>query len=438
MSSQDTKSILIVDDEKDITDLITDILSDSKAGYQISVANSFENAKSLIENRNFSVALLDIWLDDQDDGIKLLELIKRKDKNTQVIMISGHGNIRIALKSVRIGAFDYLEKPFKSSKLRILVKNAIEFGKMTNILSREDRIEERYSEIIGSSDVILEAKKLIDQASRDETRVLLLGEPGTAKKNIARYIHKNSKYRDGFFNFITPHANNSRFLLPNQPEGTLYFEEIGKFSLDFQENLLEFLNESQFNSDGSGAVHQFKIITSTSQDLDELINKNQFNHDLYLRIKTAEIKIPPLRKRVSDIGALCESFINYFVDLKNLPRISLKKNAIYKLQNYEWPGNLDQLKSVIEWIMINNNQDGAEVDANKIILDAFHGKGFSLEKTFAMDLKEARDEFEKQYLSFHLKKNNFSVTKTAEDVGMDRSALHRKLKNLGVTCEDFV
>jgi two-component system nitrogen regulation response regulator NtrX len=436
----DTYSILLVDDEKDITDLIQDILHEKNSNYHITIANSFKDAEILINKFFFDTILLDIWLHNQNDGVELLKAIRERNKNTQVIMISGHGNIKIALQCIRIGAYDYLEKPFKSDKLRIVVKNALEVAQMKKTLSAQELLNDKFTKIVGKSKAISHIRILADEASSNNSRVFINGGGGLGKKLIGRYIHKKSHYKNDQFIVINSSnsiVNGNFRMLYHEFKGTVFLEEITNFPLHFQKSLLDFINSSQFHNSGK---QEFRIITSNSRNIQETIKAGFFNQDLFNRLNAVTINVPALCNRIEDIPELCKFFINYFVELNHLSFKEFTEDAIYKLQQYDWPGNVTQLKSIIEWILMNNNHLKAQnIDSSRIAMNIFDNNvnNFDTQKILQLQLKDARDEFEKYYLLFHLKRYSLSITKTADYIKMDRSALHRKLKSLRVDCEDL-
>ena len=440
----DTYSILLVDDEKDITDLIQDILHERNSNYHITIANSFKEAEILINKKNFDAALLDIWLHNQNDGVELLKAIREKNKNTQVIMISGHGNIKIALQCIRIGAYDYIEKPFKSDKLRIIVKNALEIAQIKKDLSAQELLNDKFTQIIGKSKAISHIRTIADEAANNNSRVFINGANGVGKKLIGKYIHKKSHYKNEQFIVINSSSSivNGNFgMLYHEFKGTIFLDEITNFPLHFQKSLLDFINSNQFqNQFHTSGQQEFRIITSNSRNIQETIKAGFFNQDLFHRLNAVTINVPSLCNRIEDIPELCKFFINYFVESNHLLFKEFTEDAIYKLQQYDWPGNVAQLKSIIEWILMNNNHlKSQKIDSSKIAINIFDNSSnnFDTQKILQLPLKEARDEFEKYYLLFHLKRHSLSITKTADYIKMDRSALYRKLKGLGVDFEDL-
>ena len=422
--------ILIVDDENDIALLIKDILSDDD--HEIFVANEKESALEILSTQNIDLALLDIWLENQNDGVELLKIIKNKNSLTQVIMISGHGNIQIATDTLKLGAYDYIEKPFDSKRLKVLVRNALESQKLKKIIESRDSLSEKFIEIVGTSRIMQNVRNLSNEASKNESRVFLYGEIGVGKKLVSRYIHKNSIHANENFTLInasnTSIIHNISEFLENY-YGTIFFDEITNFPIYFQKSLLSFINNNHKN--------KFRIISSSSQK--NLKDESLFDQELLSRLAITNINIPPLSERISDMNDLCEYFMNYFVEFSQVKRKTFSEDAINKLQTYEWSGNVEQLKKTIEWILLYYNYENCdEIDARMLspeILNKINKNAFNIEKILSMNLKDAREEFEKYYLSMQIKKNNYSVTRTAETIDMDRSALHRKLKNLNLECE---
>ncbi len=433
-------NILLVDDERDITDLIQEILYERNSNYNITIANSFKDAETLIMNKSFDLALLDIWINNQNDGIDLLKIIKEKSKATQVVMISGHGNIKVAVQCIKIGAYDYIEKPFKSDKLRIIAKNALEIFSMKKAVYAQELLDNKFTQIVGKSKIMTQIREIADECAGNSSRVFINGGSGTGKKLIAHYIHKKSQYKNEPFNIINISSSiiNWNFgALYQVFRGTLFLEDITNFPLHFQKSLLDFINSNQFNSKGQ---QEFRIITSNSQNIQETIKAGFFSQDLFNRLNAVTINVPALKSRIEDIPELCRFFINYFVESNSLLFKEFTDDAMYKLQTYDWPGNVAQLKLVIEWIMMNNNHSKLKkIDASKITTNIFsnNASNFDIQKILPFPLKEARDEFEKYYLLFHLRRNSLSISKTAEHIKIDRSSLHRKLKGLGIDFEDL-
>jgi two-component system nitrogen regulation response regulator NtrX len=426
-------TILIVDDENDISTLIKDILSDEN--YEILISNNKKNTIDVLSKNHVNLVLLDIWLENQNDGLDLLKIIKSKNSSIQVIMISGHGNIQIATETLKLGAYDYIEKPFNSKKLKILVKNALEYQKLKNIVESKDFLSQKFIEIIGSSKAIQNVRNFSIEMSKNESRVLLLGEIGVGKKLIGRYIHKNSIHVNENFTIINSSdvsiINNIGQFLENY-HGTIFFDEIMNFPVYFQKSLLSFINNNLYSN-------KFRIISSSSKKIDNLIESNLFDNELFERLSIAQINIPSLNERISDIKELCKYFVDYFVEFSQVNRKIFTDDAINKLQTYDWSGNIEQLKKIIEWLLIyyNYNEDD-KIDSQMLspeIFNKINDNIFNVEKVLSMNLKDAREEFEKYYISMQIKKNNFSVTKTAEKIDMDRSALHRKLKSLNLENE---
>ena len=424
--------ILIVDDELDIALLMKDILSDDD--YNIMIANKKEDALEILSKHQIDLVLLDIWLENQNDGIELLKIIKNKNSSIQVVMISGHGNIQVATDALKLGAYDYIEKPFNSKKLKMLVKNAIEYQKLKNIIENKDPLSKKFIQIIGSSKIIQNIRNLAIEASKNESRVFIYGEIGVGKKLISRYIHKHSIHAKENFTIInssdTSIINNISQFLENY-YGTVLFNEIADFPMYFQKSLLGFINNNYKN--------KFRIISSSSKKNDDLTDESLFDQELLARLSTTKINLPNLCERISDIKELCEYFVDYFIEFSHVARKIFTEDAINKLQTYEWGGNIEQLKKTIEWLLIYYNyEDSSEINARMLspeISNKINKNVFNVEKILSMNLKDAREEFEKYYLAMQIKKNNFSVTKTAEKIDMDRSALHRKLKNLNLEYE---
>ena len=423
--------ILIVDDEKEITALLREIILEINPEYDVIVANNYHNAKRLISEKRIDIALLDIWLENQSDGIELLKLLKIENPDSQAIMISGHGNISAALQSVKIGALDYIEKPIRSARLKIAVNNALNVLKLKNFVSKNEETENQFLEIVGKSKFSNELRSLSSELSSDNRRVFITGEQGTGKNFLAKYIHKLSKQKK--FLTITRDlydSHRSEFL-ENGFNGTIYLKEVTDFPKNYQIELLQLINSSNQNNT--------RIISSTNKNIEYATNAGFFDSELYLRLNTVKINMQNLNNRIEDIPDFCDFFVNYFVKINNSRAKHFSESAIYRLQNYQWHENIAQLKNVIEWILsAYSHKDSAEIiEPDMLSPTILHKNIFNVERILPMLLKDARDEFEKYYLIFHLKRNNSSITKTAEAVGLDRSSLHRKLKGLGIECENL-
>ena len=445
------KKILIIDDEKDIRILLSSILKDE--GYITILAGSVKDAETVIENEVFDLVLLDISLDNKSkDGIYLLKKIKKKHKELPVIMISGHATIQQAIDSVRLGAFEFLEKPFNTDRLLNFVNRAFENIELKKENKKLNSLFFDTYEIIGESKEIKKINELVERISSGDTRVVISGPSGSGKELIARTIHKHSERKD--YPFL---VCNGALLEPSNFDielfgvekkdgtimsgffekanhGTLLIDNVSEIPLETQTKILRILTEQKFHRVG-GDKHistNVRVLSSTNKDLRKEIEIGNFREDLFQRLSVVEIKLPSLLERSSDIPHL----INYFSKkiCKNLGKKQILFNSNYtKLYKHHWLGNVRELRNLVERVIILS--DGSAKSVESVINDSIN-----LEKVenssnfldFNSPLKVAREHFEKEYLLHQLKKNESNISKTAENIGMERSALHRKLTSLGI------
>ena len=443
--------ILIVDDNADIRNIINELIID--AGYKTRIAANYNQALSEIDKKLPDVAILDVKLDKGDnDGIELLSHIKKKNKDVPVIIISGHANIEMAIKSLHYGAFEFIEKPFDQERLLNFVSRAVE---NYNLKKQNKEYE---SKLFSSYDLIGDSKntiKIIDQikkTSLTESRVFIHGPSGSGKELVARKIHKNSlrsknpfivlngalldlnKYELELFGEEKENGSISYGALEKANKGTLLIDQISEIPLDIQSKILRVLIDQKFkrvngNNDISVDV---RLICSSSKDLKKEIQIGNFREDLFHRINVLEINIEPLSQRVSDIPLLIKYFSKKISENYNIKELEIDENNSYIL-NHNWKGNVRELRNLIERIAIL--QPDTKEKISNIIKESLKIENFDdqiAENSLSVPLKEAREKFEKEYLTIQLKKFNGNISKTANFVGMERSALHRKLKGLGV------
>ncbi len=446
-----SEEILIVDDNADIRNIINELISDS--GYKTRVAANYNQALKEIDNKLPDVAILDVKLDKGDnDGIELLTHIKSKNKDIPVIIISGHANIEMAVKSLQHGAFEFIEKPFDQERLLNFVKRAVEnFNLKKQNKEYESKLFSSF-DLIGESKNILNIKDQIKKISVTESRVLITGPSGSGKELIARKIHKNSnrnnksfiilngalldsnKYELELFGEEKDNGSISYGALEKANKGTLLIDEVSEIPLDIQSKILRVLTDQKFKringiSDISVDV---RLICSSSKDLKTEIEIGNFREDLFHRINVFEINIEPLTQRVSDIPLLIKYFSKKISENYNIKELEIDDNNSYIL-NHNWHGNVRELRNLIERIAIL--QPNSKDKISNIIKESLKNTNFDnqiTENSLSIPLKEAREKFEKEYLTIQLKKFNGNISKTANFVGMDRTALHRKLKMLGV------
>jgi two-component system, NtrC family, nitrogen regulation response regulator NtrX len=449
------KEILVIDDNPDIRFLICNILREQN--FIVRSAANYDQAVLEINKRAPDLAIVDIKLDKPDkDGIDLLKLITKKNKLTQIIMISGHATVQIAVEAIRLGAYEFIEKPFSKEKILNYVSRALESSELKK---EKDIIENKLFhsfELIGKSSSILKVKKFIDKLSLSESRVLITGPTGTGKELVARKIHKTSlrskepfiiinaallkenSYEKELFGEEFEDGNISFGALERANKGTLLIDEVSEIPFETQANVLRVLIDQKFKRlNGSKDINvNIRLISSTSKDLNELVKINKFREDLYHRLNVMPIELTSLATRTEDIPLLITYFKNKLSEINGVqePQIDIKNDSLY---TYNWPGNVRELRNLVERITILSSNDSKEI-INNVIDDVLNpssknspGKNM-LEKSFHSPLKEARESFEKEYLITQLKKHHGNISKTADFIGMERSALHRKLKILGI------
>ena len=443
--------ILIVDDNSDIRNILNELLID--AGYITRIAANYNQALVEIDKKIPDIAILDVKLDKGDnDGIELLSHIKSKNKDVPVIIITGHANIEMAVNSLRQGAFEFVEKPFDQARLLNFVKRAAENLDLKNLKKEyEDKLFSSY-ELIGNSKNISNIRDQIKKISITDSRVLINGPSGSGKELVARKIHKNSKrnnkpfviingalldskkYEFELFGEEKENGSISYGALEKANKGTLLIDQISEIPLDIQSKILRVLIDQKFKRlNGNSDINvDVRIICSSSKDLKQEIKIGNFREDLYHRLNVFEINIHSLKDRISDIPLLIKYFSNKITENYNIKELEIDENNSYIL-NHDWKGNVRELRNLIERIAILQ-PDNKEKVLN-IIKESLKNDNFSdkiEESSLSVPLKEAREKFEKEYLSLQLKKFNGNISKTASFVGMERSALHRKLKGLGI------
>jgi len=443
--------ILIIDDNADIRNIINDFIIES--GYITRLAANYNQALNEIDKKLPDVAIIDVKLDKGDnDGLELMHHIKTKDKNIPVIIITGHANVEMAIKALKAGAFEFIEKPFNQERLLNFVNRAVE---NINLKNKNKEFENKlfYShELIGDSKNIKDIKDQINKISISESRIFINGPTGSGKELIARKIHKESSRKNGPFTVLNgalldikkyelelfgeekSNGSISYGALEKSSSGTLLIDEISEIPLDTQSKILRVLIDQKFKRiNGNHDVKvNVRIICSSSKDIKKEIELGSFREDLYHRLNVFEINIEPLKNRVSDIPFLVNYFSEKISKNYNLKKLNIDTNNNYLLK-YEWPGNVRELRNLIERIAILSPDSSDKI--SNIIKESLKTPDFKSlrsENSLAITLKEARENFEKEYLTTQLKKFNGNISKTADFVGMERSALHRKLKGLGI------
>ena len=443
--------ILIVDDNSDIRFILNELIKE--AGYKTRLAANFNQALAEIDKKLPDVAIMDVKLDKGDnDGIQLLDHIKKKNTDIPVIMISGHANIEMAVNSLKSGAFEFIQKPFDKERLLNFVNRAVENYNLKNENKNLNSKLFHSFDLIGKSTNISSIRDQIQKLSQSESRIFISGPTGSGKELISRKIYKNSKRKDGPFIIINGALLDAKKYelelfgeekddgsitygaLEKASGGVLLIDEVTEIPLETQSKILRVIIDQKFKRLNSShdIIVDVRIICSNSKDMIKEIKNGNFREDLYHRLNVFNIKIEPLNKRIEDIPLLIDYFIENICKTYNYKSFSINDNNY--LLNYNWPGNVRELRNLIERIAILSPGENNEKIINiiKESLSKSVGDNFSVTDTLSIPLREARESFEKEYLVSQLKKFGGNISKTAKFVGMERSALHRKLKILGV------
>tara|TARA_B100001093_G_scaffold515995_1_gene593704 strand:+ start:891 stop:2222 length:1332 start_codon:yes stop_codon:yes gene_type:complete len=440
------KNILVIDDEIDICNNIKAILKDE--GFNIQIAHNSEDAFNHINKNSYNLIILDVWLDNsKHDGLEILKRI-RKNEITPVIVMSGHGNIEMAVSAIKDGANEFIEKPFNTERLLLSVNRSIELHEVKNenrVLKEGNIFDYKF---IGESSAITRIKQQITKVATSLSRVMIYGESGTGKDIIAKEIHKNSINKNGPFIILNAalmdpdnleselfgiHDDNVNKIgyLEKAENGTLFIDEVGEMPLQTQAKILRVLTDKNFTKRGSNELIKLncRIVCSSTKNLEQLTDEGSFRKDLFHRLNVVTIKLPTLNERSNDIDSLIDYFTEIFSKENNQKNTDLKPIIKTKYINYDWPGNIRELRNVIERYLIL----GEKYDDNSTIekLDDFQNKN-----VISLPLRNARKLFEKNYLQSQINRFDGNISKTAAFIGMERSALHRKLKQLGITDED--
>ena len=446
--------ILIVDDEKDIRELIADILGDE--GFPTRTAANADEAIAALNAEEPALMILDIWLkDSRMDGIDILKQVKRNNPSVPVVIISGHGNIEIAVAAIKQGAYDFIEKPFNIDQLMVVITRAMETSRLRRENVQLRRKEVAAAEMLGHSAPFRRLRDNLDKVARSNGRVMLTGEPGTGKELAARYIHAHSPRADAPFVTVpcatiepermeevlfgreTPERGIEPGLLEQAHGGVIYFDEVADMPLGTQPKIMRVLTEQQFQrAGGTDRVRvDLRVISSTNRDLGAEIAAGRFRQELFDRLNVVPVAVPGLAERREDIGELARHFIDQFHAAQGMPVRELPDDAIAALQTMRWPGNIRQLRNVIERVLILGDGTGpiqpSELEPQGATPE--NGEALALgPQITALVLREARELFEREYLLAQINRFGGNISRTAQFVGMERSALHRKLKSLGV------
>jgi two-component system nitrogen regulation response regulator NtrX len=446
--------ILIVDDERDIRELISDILKDE--GFTTRLAGNSDDCMQQVEADPPSLMILDIWLkDSRMDGIDILKTVKKTWPEIPVVIISGHGNIEIAVAAIKQGAYDFIEKPFNIDQLLVVVTRAMETSRLRRENTELRRADAHPTEMIGNSSSFKTLKTQLDKVTNSNGRVMLTGPAGVGKEVAARYIHANSNRSKGPFIsvcsaaiapesmeevlFGTENAGSGikMGLLEQAHGGVLYFDEVADMPVGTQSKILRVLVDQQFlRVGGSEKVRvDMRVISSSNKNLEEEITAGKFRQELFHRLNVVPIFVPSLEERCEDIPVLARHFITGLNKTQGLPLRKLSPDAEALMQTMPWPGNVRQLKNVIERILILGAESGT-IEAAELPRIEGHSNDEGrviLSSTLAtLPLRDARELFEREYLMTQINRFGGNISRTAGFVGMERSALHRKLKSLGI------
>ena len=450
--------ILIIDDEADIRDLVAGILEDE--GHSARTAANADDALAAIGQRRPSLVFLDIWIQGSRlDGLQLLDVIKEQHPDLPVVMISGHGNIETAVSAIKRGAYDFIEKPFKADRLLLVADRAIETSNLKREVRELKTRNVQDSDIVGQAFATNQLRSTIEKVANTNARVMISGPPGSGKELVARQIHAHSSRANSPFLVINAATMNPDTVeaalfgvedaqgrisqigaLEEAHSGTLYLDEVCDMPLATQGKILRVLVEQTFNRVGGSTKVQVdvRVISSTARDLADEIAVGRFREDLLHRLNVVPVRVPSLADRREDVPALISHFISQLGTRDGLPARIITNEAMAVLQSYDWPGNIRQLRNTVERLLIlSTGEEHDEITAELLPPDVGamvpampNGEGG--EKLMALPLREARELFEREYLVAQIGRFGGNISRTSEFVGMERSALHRKLKSLGV------
>ncbi|MEL6504521.1 MAG: sigma-54 dependent transcriptional regulator [Pseudomonadota bacterium] len=448
--------ILVVDDEADIRELVSGLLEDE--GHETRTASDSDSALAAIADRRPSMIFLDIWLQGSKlDGLALLDVIQEKHPGLPVVVISGHGNIETAVSAIQRGAYDYIEKPFKADRLILIAERALETAGLRKQVKDLERRSSDMPEMIGSSLAMNQLRGNIERVAQTNSRVMIIGPSGSGKEMVARAIHKASHRADAPFvvlnaGAITPENMEQELFgveatdgqeakvgaLEEAHNGTLFLDEVGEMPRETQNKIVRVLVNQKFERVGSTRQVRVdvRVLSSTSIDLEQRIAEGRFREDLFHRLAVVPIQVPALADRREDIDELIAAFMAQVEAQTGVKACTIGEDALAVLHAHSWPGNLRQLRNNIERLMILSRNDGQPITADQLpgevsdMLPTTPGSGD--EHIMSMPLREAREIFERDYLMAQVTRFGGNISKTANFIGMERSALHRKLKSLGI------
>jgi two-component system nitrogen regulation response regulator NtrX len=451
--------ILIIDDEADIRELVAGILEDE--GFETRTARDSDAALSAVASRRPNLVFLDIWLQGSKlDGLQLLDQVKEHHPELPVVMISGHGNIETAVSAIKRGAYDFIEKPFKADRLVLVANRALENSRLKREVKELKQLSPVPTNLVGRSSAINQLRHVIEKVAPTNSRILIVGPSGAGKELTARTIHALSGRADGPFVVInaaaiTPERMESELFgveasngstarkvgaLEEAHHGTLFIDEVGDMPRETQNKILRVLVDQTFQRvGGTNKVDvDVRIVSSTTRNLEVEIAAGRFREDLFHRLSVVPIRVPPLAERREDISGLVDYFMEQISQATGLPKRQIGEDAMAVLQSHDWPGNVRQLRNNVERLMILAGGDSEAVisasmlpqDVGAMVPNLPNGNGG--EHLMGLPLRDAREMFEREYLRAQINRFGGNISRTAEFVGMERSALHRKLKALGI------
>ncbi|WP_375396341.1 sigma-54-dependent transcriptional regulator [uncultured Sphingomonas sp.] len=447
--------ILVVDDEKDIRELVAGVLEDE--GYGTRAAGDSDAALEAIATRRPSLVLLDVWLQgSRMDGLDLLDEIKRRDPSIPVLVISGHGNLDTAVAAIRRGAVDFIEKPFQAERLLLMVARATETEQLRQEVASLRASAGRDTDLTGSSGAINGVRATLKRVAQTGSRVLIMGPAGVGKEVAARLLHSWSRRAQAPFVIVsaarmTPERVEEELfgieeagdlvrtgLLEQAHGGTLFLDEIADMPIATQGRILRVLTDQSFTRVGGQRTVKVdvRVVSATARDLTTEITDGRFREDLYYRLNVVPVVLPPLADRREDIPALVKHFVAHYASDRRVPTPEIAEEAQVALQSYEWPGNVRELRNVVERTIILAPGDRiGRIDVDLLPAEVLGGRGSNSGTTAMMGapLREARESFEREYLRVQIRRFSGNISRTATFIGMERSALHRKLKLLGIT-----
>jgi two-component system nitrogen regulation response regulator NtrX len=460
-----TEDILIVDDESDIRALVAGLLADE--GYETREAGDSDGALSAIAVRRPTLVLLDIWLQgSRMDGLEILELLKKDHPSVPVVMMSGHGTIETAVQAIKLGAYDFIEKPFKADRLILMVKRAIEAAKLKRE-NEELRIRAGATyELIGQSSVISHLRQAIERVAPTNSRVLIAGPSGSGKEVVARILHDRSRRSLGPFvvlncaSMVPERVEEELFGIESRNDsenvplkvgtfeaahnGTLFLDEVADMPLETQGKIVRVLQDQVFERFGgrSRVEVNVRVVAATTRDLNEEIRAGRFREDLFYRLSVVPLRVPALRERRDDIPCLARYFMERAAEGAGRRPREIGEDAMAALQSYDWPGNVRELRNIIERLLImapGGPEEPIRADMLPAEFDPKLAAARNSDRSaeiMGLPLRDAREIFEREYLMAQVTRFGGNISRTAAFVGMERSALHRKLKSLGIQSDE--